>query len=523
MRPRARYALPQLAWPLVAATLVSAEPSPAALRRAIEPIVSRRELASASWGIEVRSLKSGRALYQLDEGRALRPASTLKLVTTAVALDLFGPAARIRTTLETAGRQDGLGRILGDVYLVGRGATMLTPPTSPGRPTAPLEELADALVAAGVRRIEGRLIGHEGAFSGDRRGHDWTWEDLVWGYGAEVSALSWNDGVVEARLQPGERVGDPALLDVAPLTPLVSIVSTVVTADAGTPDEVVLEKEPGTGRIRLSGRLPLGGGWSGRLAVEDPARYATTTFASVLQAKGIRVTGDVLTSRAPLPPALRVLAVHEGPALAELVRQVNKESLNVHAEALLRLVGLRARGEGSVENGIDAAFEILARLGVPTEGWVISDGSGLARSDLATPAGLATLLVAMDRHPHAAVFRESLPVAGVDGTLERRLHGAAQRRIVAKTDAGVPDRRRRRRPRADRSPDDRGRVGSRERSPARRRGGPALLLAARALWAGQELGGAGCFGSAGALQGPRHRPHEDAAVERVARPPRAQG
>jgi D-alanyl-D-alanine carboxypeptidase/D-alanyl-D-alanine-endopeptidase (penicillin-binding protein 4) len=433
MRPRVRCVLPLLVWSLVTATLASAEPWPAALRRAIEPIVSRRELASASWGIEVRSLKSGRALYQLNERRALRPASTLKLVTTAVALDLFGPEARIRTTLETAGRQDGLGRILGDVYLVGRGDSMLSARSSPGRPTAAFEELAEALVAAGVRRIEGRLIGHEGAFSGDRRGHDWTWEDLVWGYGAEVSALSWNDDVVEARLMPGERAGDPALLDVAPLTPLLPFVSTVVTGDAGTPEEVVLVKEPGTGRILLSGRLPLGGGWSGRIAVEDPARFAVTAFADVLQAKGIRVTGDVLTSRAPLLPGLRVLAVHDGPALAEIVRQVNKESLNVHAETLLRLVGLRTRGMGSVENGTDAVFETLARLGVPTEGWVISDGSGLARSDLLTPAGLATLLVAMDRHPHAAAFRESLPVAGVDGTLERRLRGAAQGRIVAKT------------------------------------------------------------------------------------------
>jgi D-alanyl-D-alanine carboxypeptidase/D-alanyl-D-alanine-endopeptidase (penicillin-binding protein 4) len=310
---------------------------------------------------------------------------------------------------------------------------MLSARSSPGRPTAAFEELAEALVAAGVRRIEGRLIGHEGAFSGDRRGHDWTWEDLVWGYGAEVSALSWNDGVVEARLMPGERAGDPALLDVAPLTPLLPFVSTVVTGDAGTPEEVVLVKEPGTGRILLSGRLPLGGGWSGRIAVEDPARFAVTAFADVLQAKGIRVTGDVLTSRAPPLPGLRVLAVHEGPALAEIVRQVNKESLNVHAETLLRLVGLRTRGMGSVENGTDAVFETLARLGVPTEGWVISDGSGLARSDLLTPAGLVTLLVAMDRHPQATAFRESLPVAGVDGTLERRLRGAAQGRIVAKT------------------------------------------------------------------------------------------
>ena len=176
----------------------------------------------------MRSLEDAAAtLYARNAEKAFRPASTLKLVTTAAALDAFGPDARIRTTLETAGRLDGLGRILGDVYLVGRGDPNLSARFAPGRPTAAFEEMADALVAAGVRRIEGRLVGHEGAFAGDRRGDDWTWEDLAWGYGAEVSALSFADNLVEVSLKPGERVGDPALLEVVPATRLPAVSSSV--------------------------------------------------------------------------------------------------------------------------------------------------------------------------------------------------------------------------------------------------------------------------------------------------------
>ena len=129
----------------------------------------------------MRSLASGRTLYALNPGKAFRPASTLKLVTTAAALDAFGPDARLRTTLQTAGRHDGIGRILGDVFLVGGGDPNLSARFSPGRPTAAFEAMAEALVAAGVRRIEGRLVGHEGAFVGDRRGSSWTWEDLSLG------------------------------------------------------------------------------------------------------------------------------------------------------------------------------------------------------------------------------------------------------------------------------------------------------------------------------------------------------
>jgi D-alanyl-D-alanine carboxypeptidase/D-alanyl-D-alanine-endopeptidase (penicillin-binding protein 4) len=415
--------------------LRAAEPSAGVLRKAIEPIVSGGELAAAFWGIEVRSLESGRTLYALNSGKALRPASTLKLVTTAAALDAYGPDARIRTTLETAGRLDSLGRILGDVFLVGRGDPNLSARFSPGRPTAAFEAMAEALVAAGVKRIEGRVIGHEGAFVGDRRGSSWTWEDLAWGYGTEISALSYADNLVEAQLAPGERLSDPAALKLVPDSGCLNVVSTVSTMEARPLyDEVTLLREPGSNDVRFTGRLPLGGGWDGRLAVADPASCTAAVFASVLEAKGIEVASGVTTSRDALPTGARVLAAYEGVPMAEMVKVVNKESQNLHAEMLLRLVGLKQNGEGSVEKGAAAALAIAERLRVPAAGWSIQDGSGLSRADLLTPAGLAALLVAMDRHPHAAAFRDSLPIAGVDGTLETRMRGTpAEKRVLAKT------------------------------------------------------------------------------------------
>ena len=101
---------------------------------------------------------------------------------------------------------------------------------------------------------------------------------------------------------------------------------------------------------------------------------------------------------------------------------------------LLRLVGAKAKGQGSAEAGAVATLDFAKRHAVPTEGWSIQDGSGLSRTDLVTPAGMAALLVAMDRHADAAAFRDSLPIAGVDGTLEKRLRGtAAEKRVLAKT------------------------------------------------------------------------------------------
>jgi D-alanyl-D-alanine carboxypeptidase/D-alanyl-D-alanine-endopeptidase (penicillin-binding protein 4) len=435
MRRKLSRAAGAAAVALLAGAAAAREPAPAVLRQEIERIVSRPALAHAWWGIEVRSLRSGRVLYARDAERNFKPASTLKLVATAAALDALGPQARLRTTVETAGRLDVHGRILGDVYLVGGGDPNLSGRFHAGRATATLEELADGLHAAGVRRIEGRLVGHEGLFQGERRGEDWAWNDLVWGYGAEVSALSFNDNSAQLSARAGERVGDPLIADRDPVTAHYAVVSTAVTSAAGTAAELVLRSDPGSNLFRLSGSLPLGGEpWQGNVAIADPARYAATVFAEVLATRGIRVAGAVATSSEALPAGLRVLARRESEPLSEILTVVNKRSQNLHTEMLLRLVGSRVKGEGTLEAGQEAALDFLRRQKVETETWDVRDAAGLSRSDILTPHGLAGLLLAMDKHPHAAVFRDSLPVAGVDGTLEGRMKAsAAQGRVQAKT------------------------------------------------------------------------------------------
>ncbi len=181
----------------------------------------------------------------------------------------------------------------------------------------------------------------------------------------------------------------------------------------------------------------MGGSWSGRLAVADPARCAATAFRGVLEAKGIRVMGGVATSREPRPDGVRALAAHDSPSMAEMIRVVNKESQNLHAETLLRLVGLKVEGRGQRRRkGTRPSPSSRGGSACPTTGWGLADGSGLARTDLLTPRGLVALLAAMDRHPYAAAFRDSLPIAGVDGTLEKRMKGTpAEGRVTAKTGA----------------------------------------------------------------------------------------
>ncbi len=423
------------------------EPLPETLRRAVERVIDRPQFAAAFWGVEVRSLRTGKVLYARNAGKNLKPASTFKLLTTAAALDALAPDERLRTTVESAGRVDSSGRLIGDVYMVGRGDPSLSGRFADGlyvepsarsgerRITAELEGLAEQLKAAGVQRIEGRLIGHQGLFKGDRRGHDWTWEDLVWCYGAEVSALSFNDNCAELRAAAGERVGDPLVIERNPPSAYYQVVSTATTSAAGIKNDLTLIREPGSSLIQLSGTHPLGDKpWQGSVALEDPARYAATVFSEVLKGRGIRLEGEVATSSEPLPEGLRVLAALDSPPLAEIVKAINKPSQNLHTEMLLRQLGVRLKGEGTVEAGHEALKDFLRRIGVSAEPGELQDASGLSRSDLLQPHEVVSLLVAMDKHPRAQAFRDSLPVAGRDGTLRNRMKGTpAEGRVAAKS------------------------------------------------------------------------------------------
>jgi D-alanyl-D-alanine carboxypeptidase/D-alanyl-D-alanine-endopeptidase (penicillin-binding protein 4) len=415
------------------AALASArEPAPSGLAKRIDAILDRPAFAPAFWAAEVRSLTTGKILYARNAAKNMTPASTMKLVTTAAILDALGPDARLSTTLESAGRLDARGRILGDVFLVGRGDPALAL-KGPDGLTA-FDALADALRSAGIRSIEGRLVGDEALFR-DRRGEDWEWSDLVWCYGAEVSALSWNDNCAELRVAPGEREGEPVSVERSPWSAYYDVVSSATTAAAGAKSDLTLVRELGANRIRLSGTQPLGAETELlAVALEDPARYAATVFAESLEARGIHVSGGVASSSDPPPPAVRVLASHDGPPLSELIKSINKPSQNLHAEMMLRLLGARVKGEGSLAAGLAAVREFLKRVGAPGESWSLIDGSGLSRTDLLTAHEIVSLLAAMDRHRYAAAFRDSLPVAGLDGTLASRMKGTpAAKRVFAKT------------------------------------------------------------------------------------------
>lgn len=425
---------------LLGATFASDRPiearGPDRLARSIDAILAREVFRPALVAIDIRDLETGKVLYERNAGQNVKPASTMKLFTTAAILDAEGPGDGAgATTLETTGRLDGFGRVLGDLYLIGRGDPNLSDRFEWRSEKSPFDQMAKDVREAGITRIEGRVIGYDGLFTDESVPDGWTADDLVWSYGAEVSALSAFDNTLRLRLEPGELDGDPSRLTAHPVTSFLEIENRVVTSPGGTKADITLTRGLGSRLVVIEGSLPrLGPAWTGGVAVPEPTLFAATLLTEALVRQGITLRGTAAASRHPLPSSLRPLASVRGPAVAEQIRVINKESQNLHAETLLRRTGLAAYKDASVEASLRARASFLKAQGVRFEDNAMYDGSGLSRSDLVSARSLVDLLAAMHRHPHAKVFRDSLPVGGVDGTLKRRMVGtSATGRVFAKT------------------------------------------------------------------------------------------
>lgn len=425
----------------------------AELGRRIAGLIEAGEAASARWGVHVVSLRDGRVLYAREAGRLFTPASNMKLYTTAVALDLLGAEYRWRTSVYAAAAPDASGTITGDLVLYGRGSPDLTSRPAPGsRPQ--LAELADKLYARGVRRVGGDVVGDESYFRGEALGSGWLWEDVQWYYGAEVSALSVDDNEVTLAVAPGKEVGAGAEVKSIPALEEVRVVNDVVTVERGARPLFGVTRELSSNVVRVWGELPAGGGYNVRLSIHRPALFAAARFRDALTARGIEVAGAVRVVDARTPEGARLdtaraveLASVLSAPLSEVVRETNKKSLNLRAELLLRTLG-KERGDTAPDPdperarlprdtdaaGLAVVRRWLEEAGVETVPLALRDGSGLSRLNLVTPEATTRLLVRMSRAPSAKLFRESLPVAGLDGTLGNRLRRApAAGHVAAKT------------------------------------------------------------------------------------------
>jgi len=408
-----------------------AEGTLSGLRQKIAAHVGQEKFRAAAWGIKIVALNSGAVLFETNAYKLLKPASNAKLFTGALALDALGPDRRIRTSLHAASPPDAQGVLRGGLLIRGRGDPSFSARFENGAYSKILARVVAAARQAGIRKIEGGLIGDDTFFSGPRYGSNWTWDDLQYYYGAEISALSVQDNVIDLTFKPASVAGQPCSFEVRPETDFVRFINQTRTADAKGRASIAVRRPLGENTARLTGALPLGReAWTDAVTVSNPALWFVHLLRGALEREGISVAGELRARSWPEPEdrskSWRELAAIESPPVSELVANMMKPSQNLYAQLLLLQAGAKdgsAAGgeETSEERGLKALNQFVLRAGLPAGTVLLEEGSGLSRGCLVTPESIVGLLRFMARHRHAEAFRASLAEPGVEGTLRARL------------------------------------------------------------------------------------------------------
>jgi len=435
------------------------------LDREIETILAEPDAARGLWGIDVVSLDSGKTIYALNEDKLFTPASNAKLFTTAAVLGLIGPSYRFRTTVESTGTLDKYGRLDSDLVLVGRGDPNLSGRSLPynlrterkAPPIQVLQELADQLVQKGLKFVDGDVIADDSYYVFERYGEGWSQDDLVWDWGAPVSALTINDNVIFVNILPADHPGERAFLNITPFPEYYRVENRVLTTPQGTgPRKIYINREPGSNQLTIWGNIPQDDSGAGEaLAIDDPAEFAARLFRTLLEQRGVVIYGRPRTRHADLAslqtfsvtsvasrgggdatgltttnPAPLVLASYQSQSVLEDLRVINKVSQNLHAELMLRLLGKERGTSGSIQGGLEVMREFLINAGIKPDDFAFYDGSGLSREDLVTPAALVQLLVYAHKESWGVLFEDTLPIAGVDGSLADRFKNTPLQGVV---------------------------------------------------------------------------------------------
>src|SRR2546425_608005 len=263
----------------------------AELQPRINAHLRQPRFAPALWGVKIVSFDSGKTLYEHNAGKLFKPASNAKLFTGALALDRLGPGYRIKTSFYAATRPDSDGALHGDLIVYGRGDPSFAARFNNGDYGKSLEAPVAALITAGVKRIEGDLIGDESHFRGPPFGSSWTWDDLQNYYGAEVSALTQEDNVVDLVFKPGAKTGAPGLIVVRPETTFLTFINRTKTVNSSGQRTMTLYRPVGENVVYVSGQLPLGTNHTDAVSVHNPALWFVTRLKQTLEQRGVTVFG----------------------------------------------------------------------------------------------------------------------------------------------------------------------------------------------------------------------------------------
>ncbi len=403
----------------------------------MDDIFNDPNFSNAEWGVLIQSLETGEYFYKRNEDKLFRPASNLKLFTSAAGLILLGSEYRFSTSLFMNGSLDG-SILRGNLIVQGGGDPTISGRFHKGDIYKVFNDWADSLIASGIDEIDGNIIGDDNLFDDVGLGSGWSWDYETYWFSAPSGAISFNDNCVDIYVST-DSSGKKAKINTIPDTKYISIVNDVAIVTKDTATSIDVYRERGTNIVKVFGTLKKGKDSVKTFAtINNPTQYSMVILKEVLEKKGIAVTGyaiDIDDVEDPIDYTnMEHLFVYYSPYLKDVIKVINKNSQNFFSEQLLKTIGLEKEGYGTAENGIRAVLGVLQEMGINPDGLVMVDGSGLSQSNLVSPRHFVNLLTYMYKSNYFVPFYNSLPIAGVDGTLGKRMKGTkAENNVRAKT------------------------------------------------------------------------------------------
>lgn len=413
------------------------------LQTALQNLVNEPDMKNASFAFYAEEIKTGKSVASINPNTSLAPASTLKLVATSTSLELLGDKYRFETIVEYDGKIQKNGTLNGNVYIRGGGdPTLGSDRFYDTYYTAHfMKKWVDAIKKAGIKKINGAIIGDAQIYSENILPRTRTWEDMANYYGTGACGLTIYDNTYHITFKSKAAGTRTRILKIEPPMPELQFTN-YVTADNTSSDNAYIFGAPYSTLRSIYGTIPkYRNEFTIKGALHDPAFIAATDFYDLLTQNNIEVTEKTTTVR-----RLKLENNYEfkdrtsidttfSPQLKDIVYRTNKVSFNLYPEQLLAHIGLVQQTEGSAESGIKAVKNFWASKGMDTDGLYINDGSGLSRDNSISPKHLVFILSYMkQKGRYFDAFYQSLPIAGTDGTLKYMCRGTvAQNNVRAKS------------------------------------------------------------------------------------------
>ena len=380
---------------------------PVDLPQKIDNVISDPELQKAHWGILIKTLQKPTTLYDHDGNQLFIPASNTKLLTTAAVLLKLSENYQIKTPIYYQGNNTKLSRL----HLIGKGDPSLT--------LDQLKIIANTLKAQGIKQIE-KLILEDNTLPQNYLNPTWEWEDIHFDYAPAINQLILNQNAVILTLSPQE-IGQPLKISWSDAIAgkQWQIINQTRTVASNPSQGISIQGILGKSILVLTGELGIQSEPDvSAIAISDPVRYFAESFQQVLIEAGIQVDQREMVSNISVNPQDKLLLEISSSTIQELITETNQESNNLYAEALLNLIQEN-------HNSLDSLKNILTKLGLDPNSYVLKDGSGLSRQNLVSPAVFVQLLTAMAQSTHGESYRKSLAIAAETGTLKGRFQDTA--------------------------------------------------------------------------------------------------